>query len=169
MGRFLVFVIAAVPGLTFLQAVQAAPDDPIVAKAPAFDRVASASKTALEVRDATTRELVWQAKFEDIKTSQLSWVTDGRGGRRVRPNYTVRPGITNDIRALAWSPDGKQLALADQAGFVMFDANDGHALWLHETLPNVKGLTFSSDGKIVVIKAPGGEQTFDAMTGKRLK
>jgi hypothetical protein len=169
MARLHLLLAVAVVGLTFLLTGRAVAEEALVAKAPSGDRVASASKTVLEVRDAETKKLVWQAKFEDVKTTALSWVYDGKGRRCPRPNYVLRPGISSDIRALTYAPDGKRLALADKAGFVMFDADTGNALWLHETLPDVKELSFSTDGATVTTKASTGEQTFDVATGKRLK
>lgn len=167
MARWHSLLAVAVVGLIFLLTGPAVAQQAILVQAPAGDRVALASRTAIEVRDAKTKQLVWQAKLADIKTA--AYVEDSSGRRHPRGEFVPAPALSSDLRALGYAPDGKRLALADKAGVVMFDADTGNLLWLAKTLPGVNGLGFSSDGKTLTIQAPDGHQTFDVATGKRLE
>jgi WD40 repeat protein len=113
----------------------------ISAKAPGGDRVASASNKAISVFDAQTGKLLM--KIQAFK---------------------------NDVSALLYSPDGKLLGAADKEGNVaLLDAATGKMVWKAKALPGVNVLSFSADGKKVTAKAPGGAETFDASTGKKVK
>jgi hypothetical protein len=53
-------------------------------------------------------------------------------------------------RALAWSHDGAQLALAAKTKVVLFDARTGHATTIH--LEGVRALAFSLDGRLALLR-----------------
>ena len=53
-------------------------------------------------------------------------------------------------RALAWSPDGKQLALAARTKVVLFDARTGRATAVH--VEGVRALAFAPDGRLALLR-----------------
>jgi WD40 repeat protein len=169
MARSHSLLAVAVVGLTFLLTGRAAAQQAIVAKAPAGDRVATASKTVIEVRDAATTKLVWQAKTN--VAGGTTFVSAGDRRHPERGTYVTNPPKTgSDIQVLIYSSDGKRLISAGKDGDVnTFDADMGNVLWAANTLKGVTDLSFSDDGKTVTAKAPDGAQTFDVATGKRLK
>jgi WD40 repeat protein len=87
---------------------------------------------------------------------------------RVRTGKLRHPLPANQGR-LAFSPDGKYLALADWEGIRLFEASTGketprfepHAAWIN-------ALTFSPDGKILAAAEAYAVSLWDVATGKRL-
>ena len=154
-------------GVTFLLAGRAAAQ--IMTKTPAGDAVATASKTVIEVHDAATNKLLWQAKTN--VAGGTTFVSDGNPRHPERGSYvTTSPKPGSDIQILVYSPDGKRLISVGKDGDVnVFDASIGNVLWATTTLKGVTDLSFSDDGKAVTAKAPDGTQTYDVATGKRLK
>jgi len=55
-----------------------------------------------------------------------------------------------DPRALAWSPDGTQLALAARTKVVLFDARTGRAAAVH--VAGVLALAFAPDGRLALLR-----------------
>ena len=53
-------------------------------------------------------------------------------------------------RALAWSPDGKELVLAAKSKVVVFDAASGRARIVH--VAGVRAVAFSSDGRLALLR-----------------
>jgi WD40 repeat protein len=138
MARLHSVLAVAVVGLGFLVSPAAA-QQAISAKSPGGDRVASASKTVIEVFDQKTNKVLMKVRAHKA-----------------------------DIQALIYAPDGKLLASADKDGVVnMLDAATGKMIWTAKALPGVNVLSFSADGKKVTAKAPGGSQTFSVATGKK--
>jgi WD40 repeat protein len=140
MARLHSLLAVAAVALSFLLAGPVLAD-PISAKAPGGDRVASASGQTIEVYDPKTNKLLMKMRSHKA-----------------------------DIQALLYSPDGKMLASGDKDGNVnMADAATGKLLWRSKAVPGVNALSFSQDGKKVTAKAPGGKTTFSAATGKKLE
>jgi hypothetical protein len=52
-------------------------------------------------------------------------------------------------RMLAWSPDGRQLALATRTEVLLFDARTGHAQAVH--VAGVRSLAFAPDGRLALL------------------
>ncbi len=132
--------------------------------------MATASKTVVEVHDATTNKLLWQAKTPNVPGG-ATFVSDGNPRHPERGTYvTTPPKPGSDIQVLVYSPDGKRLISAGKDGDVnVFDAGMGNVLWAAITLKGVTDSSFSEDGKAVTAKAPDGAQIYDLTTGKRLK
>jgi hypothetical protein len=61
----------------------------------------------------------------------------------------ISPGYARP-RALAWSPDGKRLALAAQSRVVLFDARTGHARSIR--VSGVRSLAFARDGRLALLR-----------------
>ncbi len=77
----------------------------------------------------------------------------------------------SSVLAVAWSPDGKQLASAGEDGIVFLTAYpSGQALSKFETKGAVGGLAFSPDGKWLGVKSVDGPLTLrEAANGRQLK
>jgi WD40-like Beta Propeller Repeat len=58
-----------------------------------------------------------------------------------------------DPRSLAWSADGRSLALATRTEVVVFDGATGHARLVAAT--GVRALAFSSDGRLALLRGDG--------------
>jgi WD40 repeat protein len=91
-----------------------------------------------------------------------------------------QPGVSGDLRAVAFAPDGKTLASASspiptgapgQAEVCTWEASSGKVLWrVPGPRPQDNGLAFSPDGKVLAVLEPTGIVTLcDASGGRVLR
>ena len=74
---------------------------------------------------------------------------DGRGRVRLAGGRFASRAYEG-ARALAWSPDGKTLALAARGEVVLFAIATGRAHVLH--VPGVRSLAFAADGRLAMVR-----------------
>ncbi|MDX1925166.1 MAG: M56 family metallopeptidase [Pirellulaceae bacterium] len=87
----------------------------------------------------------------DLATSKLLYTLPNSNGDRKHSDSQVSEAGANQILCLAFSPDGKKLAIGDMLGVKIVDATDGK---LFQTIESefrfgMSGLVFSSDGKLL--------------------
>ena len=74
------------------------------------------------------------------------------------------------ISRVAWSPDGKRLAVIGDLGIVMLDAETLATLWKHDYTSDFPQMLFNLDGQLLVIADGLGYVTFyESATGQFLK
>ncbi len=92
------------------------------------------------------------------------WEVDS--GREL-PRIPVSP---NGVHALAFSPDGKRLALGDNKGLVLMDvATQGELHRFNATLGGNQPLAFSADGKLLALRNGLGIDLIETASGKILR
>ena len=87
----------------------------------------------------------------DLATSKLLYTLPNSNGDRKHSDTEVSEAGANQILCLAFSPDGKKLAIGDMLGVKIVDATDGKLLQKIESefRFGTSGLVFSSDGKLL--------------------
>ena len=77
--------------------------------------------------------------------------------------------VDADLRAMAWSPDGRRLATGDNTGLVrVHDGEDGRVVKSFQTPRRfVHALAWSPNGKLVVTGNAADVNVWDAATGAR--
>lgn len=102
-------------------------------------------------------------KFEASATGAVINISTGQPAKLL---IQIRSG-TDDVTALAYSPDGKLLASGDKGGSVrLFAAATGKALLALRAGAGVTKVAFSADGRTVAATAGGKATKFDVATGK---
>jgi WD40 repeat protein len=105
-----------------------------------------------------------RAKVTEINGTVELW--DPATGKALR---TLRDETIYGIAHAAFSPDGKQLAVATHGGLVVWDLTTGKVLRRLAGRRNPAFLAYSPDGKVLAAGTIlGTAQTWDAATGKRL-
>lgn len=87
----------------------------------------------------------------DLATSKLLYTLPNSNGDRTHPDSEVTEAGANQILCLAFSPDGKRLAIGDMLGIKIVNAADGELIRAIES-PfrfGMSGLLFSNDGKLL--------------------
>lgn len=98
-------------------------------------------------------------------------VWDSRTGTEKR-RFTGHRGV---VLAVAFSEDGRRLASAGQVGkaggsgeLVVWDVENGHALFERRDLPVVAGLAWSQDGARIAAGVVGGVHVYDLASGRKI-
>ncbi|MCU0253102.1 MAG: PQQ-binding-like beta-propeller repeat protein [Acidobacteria bacterium] len=98
------------------------------------------------------------------------WEIEGDGG----PARATRPRVWSVKRpkrvlAAAFSPDGKQLAVAGTDGLVVIECASGREAWPAVKAPRVEAVAFTTDGaRLVASDSTGRLLDYDAATGRLL-
>jgi beta-lactamase regulating signal transducer with metallopeptidase domain/WD40 repeat protein len=87
----------------------------------------------------------------DLTTSELLYTLTNSNDDRKHSDSEVSEAGANQVLCLAFSPDGKKLAIGDMLGIKIVDATDGKLLQKIESefRFGMSGLVFSSDGKLL--------------------
>jgi WD40 repeat protein/tRNA A-37 threonylcarbamoyl transferase component Bud32 len=98
----------------------------------------------------------WEWYFLDAQCRELRLSVRGHGGR---------------VWAVAWSPDARQLASADDQGVVsVWDVADNKELASFQAQAGgVRALAWSPDGKLLATASKGAPQLWEAATGKETR
>jgi WD40 repeat protein/predicted Ser/Thr protein kinase len=75
--------------------------------------------------------------------------------------HTTYPRVLPDrgrLNDIAWSPDGRQIAVASALGFSVYDLPKQTERFFKELQTSVRQLTYTLDGKALALATPGGVQ-----------
>jgi WD40 repeat protein len=119
------------------------------------------------------------AKVWDIGTGQPLHTLKGHG--KSQTSYTM-PNPTREVRAIAFSPDGKRLATGGEDGVVKLWNCEGRELHSLKGHPHgISALAFSPDGKVLAASSgawkaptgfnagPGEVKLWDSESGRELR
>jgi hypothetical protein len=90
------------------------------------------------------------------------------GGKELRA-MTAATAAKKGVAAVAFSPDGKTLAVGDGTAVQLLDAATGKAVRKVAGMTEVVSVAFSPDGRLIAVGAGNAVRLFDVASGKEVR